>query len=46
MKPVRTYEAILRPITLGRVEIHNRVVRAPHLTQYTSRGEITDRFVA
>lgn len=41
-----TYEAILSPITLGSIEFPNRVVRAPHLTQYTSRGEVTDRFVA
>lgn len=41
-----SYEAILRPITLGTIEIPNRVVRAPHLTQYTSRGQVTDQFVA
>lgn len=41
-----SYEAILTPITLGDVEIPNRVVRASHLTQYTRQGEVTDRFVA
>ena len=41
-----SYEAILAPITLGRVEVANRVVRASHLTQYTRQGEVTDKFVA
>lgn len=41
-----TYEAVLSPIQLGRVEIPNRVVRAAHLTQYSRRGQITDKFVA
>jgi 2,4-dienoyl-CoA reductase-like NADH-dependent reductase (Old Yellow Enzyme family) len=40
-----SYEAILSPITLGDVEIPNRVVRASHLTQYTRQGEVTDRFI-
>lgn len=40
------YEAILAPIRLGGVDVPNRVVRAPHLTQYTRRGEVTDQFVA
>ena len=41
-----TYESILAPITLGRIEIPNRVVRASHLTQFTRQGEVTDKFVA
>ena len=41
-----TYEAILSPLQLGRVEIPNRVVRASHLTQYTRQGAVTDKFVA
>ena len=41
-----TYEAVLSPIQLGRVEIPNRLVRAAHLTQYSRRGQITDKFVA
>jgi 2,4-dienoyl-CoA reductase-like NADH-dependent reductase (Old Yellow Enzyme family) len=41
-----TYDAVLAPITLGSVEIPNRVVRAPHLTQFTRGGAVTDRFVA
>ena len=41
-----TYEAILNPITLGRVTIPNRVVRASHLTQYSQRGEVSDKFIA
>ncbi len=42
----RAFDSILRPITLGSVEVPNRVVRASHLTQYASRGEVTDKFVA
>ena len=41
-----TYEAILSPIRLGRIELPNRVVRASHLTQYTRQGDVTDKFVA
>ncbi len=41
-----TYEAILSPITLGKIEVPNRVVRASHLTQYTRQGEVTDKFIA
>lgn len=41
-----SYDAILSPITLGRIDIPNRVVRASHLTQYTRQGEVTDKFVA
>ncbi len=41
-----SFEAILAPITLGRIVVPNRVVRAPHLTQFTSRGRVTERFVA
>ncbi len=41
-----SYEAILAPIQLGNVVVPNRVVRAPHLTQYTRQGEVTDKFVA
>lgn len=41
-----TYDAILSPIRLGSTEVPNRVVRASHLTQYTHRGEVTDKFVA
>jgi 2,4-dienoyl-CoA reductase-like NADH-dependent reductase (Old Yellow Enzyme family) len=41
-----SYEAILAPLTLGRIEVPNRVVRASHLTQYTRQGEITDKFIA
>ena len=41
-----SYEAIMSPIRLGSVQVPNRVVRTSHLTQYTSRGRVTDRFVA
>ncbi len=41
-----SYEAVLSPIRLGACEIQNRVVRASHLTQYTRRGQVTDKFVA
>ena len=41
-----SYDAILSPIRLADIEIPNRVVRAPHLTQYTRQGEVTDKFVA
>ena len=43
------FEAILSPIRLGQLEVPNRVVRASHLThltQYTRKGEVTERFVA
>ena len=41
-----TFDAVMSPLRLGGVELPNRVVRAPHLTQYTSRGRVTERFVA
>ena len=41
-----SFAAIMSPIRLGRLDVPNRVVRTAHLTQYTSRGRVTDRFVA
>lgn len=41
-----SYEAIMSPLQLGGLLLPNRVVRAPHLTQYTQRGRVTERFVA
>lgn len=41
-----SYEAILSPIKLGRIDIPNRVVRASHLTQFTRQGAVTDKFIA
>ena len=41
-----SFAAIMSPIRLGRLDVPNRVARTAHLTQYTSRGRVTDRFVA
>ncbi len=41
-----TFAAIMSPIRIGRLDVPNRVARAAHLTQYTSRGRVTDKFVA